>query len=103
MSDVHAELGFGTTWPTLDVFGELARTRRLLAHRHELDEMRRRVDQEHLSLVPLALYFKGGRAKLELGLGRGRKHYDKRQLIAQRDADLDARRAMAAARRRPEG
>lgn len=82
---------------------ELARTRRLLAHRHELDEMRRRVDQEHLSLVPLALYFKGGRAKLELGLGRGRKHYDKRQLIAQRDADLDARRAMAAARRRPEG
>ena len=46
---------------------------------------------------------KGGRAKLELGLGRGRKHYDKRQLIAQRDADLDARRAMAAARRRPEG
>ncbi len=78
---------------------ELARTRRLLAHRHELDEMRRRVDQEHLSLVPLALYFKDGRAKLELGLGRGRKHYDKRQVIAQRDADLDARRAMAARRR----
>ena len=78
---------------------ELGRTRRLLAHRHELDEMRHRVDQEHLSLIPLSLYFKEGRAKVELGLGRGRKHYDKRQVIAKRDADLDARRAMAARRR----
>ena len=78
---------------------ELARTRKLLAHRHEIDEMRMRVDQEHLSLVPLSLYFKDGKAKLELGLGRGRKHYDKRQVIAKRDADMDARRAMAARRR----
>ncbi len=78
---------------------ELARTRKLLAHRHELDEMRVRVDQEHLSLVPLSLYFKDGKAKVELGMGRGRKHYDKRQVIAQRDADMDARRAMAARRR----
>ena len=78
---------------------ELGRTRRLLAHRHELDEMRHRVDQEHLSLIPLSLYFKEGRAKVELGLGRGRKHYDKRQVIAKRDAELDARRAMAARRR----
>lgn len=81
---------------------ELTRTRRLLAHRHELDEMKQRVDQEHLSLVPLSLYFKDGRAKVELGLGRGRKHYDKRQVIAERDADMDARRAMAAQRRRGE-
>lgn len=78
---------------------ELARTRKLLANRRELDAMRQRVDIEHLSLVPLSLYFKGSRAKLELGIGRGRKHYDKRQMIAQRDADMDARRAMAARRR----
>lgn len=78
---------------------ELARTRKLLAHRNELDAMRSRVDQEHLSLVPLSLYFSGGRAKVEIALGRGRKHYDKRQVIAQRDADMDARRAMAARRR----
>jgi len=78
---------------------ELSRTRKLLLHRHEIDELRLRVDQEHLSLVPLQLYFKDGRAKLELGLGRGRKHYDKRQVIAKRDADMDARRAMAARRR----
>ena len=78
---------------------ELERTRKLLLHHHELDEMKRRVDQEHLTLVPLRLYFRDGRAKLEVGLGRGRKHFDKRQVIAQRDADLDARRAMAAQRR----
>ena len=46
---------------------------------------------------PLALYFKEGRAKLELGLGRGKRQHDKRQAIAQRDADLEARRAMARA------
>ncbi len=79
---------------------ELARTRKLLVHRHELDEMRVRVDQDRLTLVPLSLYFKDGRAKLELGLGRGRKHYDKRRLIAERDADRDAQRAMAPRRHR---
>lgn len=79
---------------------DLARTRKLLANRNELDAMKSRVDQEHLSLIPLSLYFSSGKAKVELALGRGRKHYDKRQVIAQRDADMDARRAMAANRRR---
>lgn len=79
---------------------ELARTRKLLLHRHEVGEIKARVDQERLTLVPLSLYFKGGRAKLELGLGRGRKHYDKRQVIAERDAARDADRAMAARRHR---
>jgi len=79
---------------------ELGRTRKLLAHAHELHEMKKRVDLERLSLVPLSLYFKDGRAKLELGLGRGRKDYDKRQAIARRDADLDARRALRAAQLR---
>ena len=78
---------------------ELERTRKLLLHHHELEEMKRRVDQEHLTLVPLSMYFKGGRAKVEIGLGRGRKHYDKRQVIAERDSARDAQRAMAAQRR----
>mgnify|MGYP000892972785 CR=1 FL=1 len=78
---------------------ELARTRKLLAHRHELDEMHARVTQEHLTLVPLSLYFKDGRAKLEIGLGRGLTHYDKRQVIARREADRDAQRAMSARNR----
>jgi SsrA-binding protein len=78
---------------------ETDRRRKLLVHRHELDEMRARVDQERLTIVPLSLYFKGGRAKLEVGLGRGRKQFDKRQVIAERDAKRDAERAMARARR----
>jgi SsrA-binding protein len=71
------------------------RKRKLLLHRAELDRLNSKMDQEHLSLVPMALYFKEGRAKVELGLGRGRKTVDKRQMLAKRDADLEARRALA--------
>ncbi len=76
------------------------RKRKLLLHRAELDRLNSKVDQDHLSLVPMALYFKEGRAKIELGLGRGRKTVDKRQLLAKRDADLEARRALARRNRR---
>ena len=75
------------------------RDRKLLVHRRELDLLRSRLEQEHLTLVPLSLYFKEGRAKLEIGVGKGRKTHDKRQVIAKRDADLEARRAMAANQR----
>src|SRR6059058_5983779 len=51
-------------------------------------EVKSRVDQDRLALVPLALYFKDGRVKVELGLAKGRKRYDKRQMLAKRDADL---------------
>ncbi len=76
------------------------RDRKLLLHRDEIDRLRARLDQDRLTLVPLALYFKAGRAKVELGLGRGRHKYDKRQAIAERDADMDARRELARANRR---
>ncbi|MCB1031109.1 MAG: SsrA-binding protein SmpB [Acidimicrobiales bacterium] len=78
---------------------ELARTRKLLMHHHQIDEIKRRVEQDRLTLIPLKMYFTRGMAKVELGIGRGRKHYDKRQVIAERDAERDARRAMAAQRR----
>lgn len=78
---------------------EPERARKLLLHRGEIDRIRPRLDQERLTLVPLSLYFKDGRAKLELGLGRGRKQYDKRQAIAKRDADREAARALARGRR----
>jgi len=71
------------------------RKRKLLLHHHEIERWRSRVEAEHLSLVPLAVYFKDGRAKVELALARGRKAYDKRQAIAERDAQLDVRREMA--------
>jgi SsrA-binding protein len=76
------------------------RSRKLLLHRAEIDELTGRTQQESLTLVPLAVYFKEGRAKVELGLAKGRRSYDKRQAIAKRDADREAARAMAHARRR---
>jgi SsrA-binding protein len=78
---------------------EPERRRKLLLHRSELDRLRHIVDEQHLSLVPLSLYFKDGRAKVELALARGRKTYDKRQLLAERDAEREARRAIARAGR----
>ncbi len=71
------------------------RKRKLLLHHQEIERLRSRVDPEHLSLIPLAIYFKDGRAKVELALAKGRKTHDKRQAIAEREANLDLRRAMA--------
>lgn len=75
------------------------RDRKLLAHRAEIDRWAARVQQDRLAIVPLRLYFKDGRAKLELGLGRGKRQYDKRQAIARREADREAQRAMSRAMR----
>ncbi|MGH1491296.1 MAG: SsrA-binding protein SmpB [Acidimicrobiales bacterium] len=74
---------------------EPLRKRKLLLHRAELDRLNSKTEQDHLALVPMALYFKGNRAKLEVGVGRGRKTVDKRQMIAKRDADLEARRELS--------
>ncbi len=79
---------------------EPARKRKLLLHRAELDRLFSKTEQDHLAVVPMALYFKGNRAKVELGLGRGRRTVDKRQAIAKRDADREARRELARRSRR---
>jgi SsrA-binding protein len=79
------------------------RARKLLLHRAEIDELTARTQQESLTLVPLAVYFKEGRVKVELALAKGRRRYDKRQAIATRDAAREAERAMARARRRRSG
>jgi SsrA-binding protein len=76
-----------------------ARDRKLLLNRKEIERIAVRLQQERLALVPLSLYFKEGRAKLELGIGRGRRQYDKRQVVAKRDAARDVERTLAAARR----
>lgn len=70
------------------------RKRKLLLHRGELDKLRMRVDIERLSLIPLSLYFKDGRAKVELALARGRSKGDKRQAIAERDSRMEMEKAM---------
>jgi SsrA-binding protein len=68
------------------------RKRKLLMHRHEIDKIERRVTERGLTIVPLALYFKDGRAKVEIGVAKGKKSYDKRQTIAKRDAEREATR-----------
>ncbi len=74
------------------------RRRKLLLHQAEIVHLKARIDQERLTLVPLALYFRDGRAKLEIALGRARRKGDKRQLLAERDARREADRAMSRAR-----
>lgn len=69
------------------------RPRKLLLHRRELDRLAGRVQEKGLTLVPLRLYFRGGRAKLELGLGRGRKLIDKRHVIREREERREMERA----------
>jgi SsrA-binding protein len=75
------------------------RIRKLLLNKAEILRLGSRLDQEPLTLIPLSIYFKQGKAKVELGLARGRKHYDKRQALAERDATREAQRAMRAGSR----
>ena len=80
--------GFGAVDPD--------RSRKLLLHRRQIDELGQRTAQQSLTLVPLSVYFSDGRAKVQLALARGRRRYDKRRAIAERDASLEARRAAVA-------
>ena len=68
------------------------RDRKLLLHRREIHKLQDSVKQKGLTLVPLRLYFRKGRCKLELGLGRGKKLYDKREDIKAKQADLAIKR-----------
>ncbi|HZM68468.1 MAG TPA: SsrA-binding protein SmpB [Nakamurella sp.] len=68
------------------------RVRKLLLHRMEIDRLAGKLKEGGLALIPLSMYFKEGRVKVELGLGRGKKSYDKRQDMAKRDADRELAR-----------
>lgn len=74
------------------------RHRKLLLHRIEIDRIEAKIQRERLALIPLSIYFIGGRAKVEIGIGRGMKEFDRRQDIAKRDSDREAERAMSRAR-----
>jgi SsrA-binding protein len=106
LNDAYARFDNGELWlvglhitpytrASTHVLADATRKRKLLMHRYELDRLFSRTEQEQLTLVPMALYFKEGRAKLEFGVGKGRRTVDKRQLIAKRDADMEARRELA--------
>ena len=70
------------------------RNRKLLLHRKEIEQLEAKVATKGLTLIPLKLYLKGGRAKVELGLARGKKLYDKREAIAERDAKREIERVV---------
>jgi SsrA-binding protein len=73
---------------------EPRRTRKLLMHRREIDKLASETTERGLTLVPLALYFKDGKAKVELALARGKRSYDKRHDLAARDAAREVDRAL---------
>ena len=70
------------------------RRRKLLLHHREIDELARATGEKGVTLVPLRLYFKDHRAKILLGIARGKRAYDKRRVISERDAKREAQRAM---------
>ena len=76
------------------------RTRKLLMHKREILKLSARIQQDGYSLIPLSVYFKNAKVKVELGLARGKKLYDKRASAAERDAKRDMDRAMKTQRYR---
>ena len=75
------------------------RVRKLLLHKREIELIGTAIAKEGMTAVATRLYFKDGRAKLELGLAKGRRKGDHRQALIKKEADIEARRAISAARR----
>src|ERR671939_622898 len=104
LSQAYADVRDGEVWLVgahIDEYaqGNVAnhapeRDRKLLLHRREIDSLIGAVQQKGLTLVPTRLYFRNGRAKLEVALARGKEQRDKRRDIAKRDAQRDIERAL---------
>jgi SsrA-binding protein len=77
---------------------EEKRARKLLLHRVQIDRLTGLKDKDRMTLVALKLYFKGGRCKLELAAGKGKKSHDKRATLREKDAAKEARDAMRRAK-----
>lgn len=84
------------TWPQAGTHfnHEPIRPRKLLLHAEEISRLRAKVEQKGLTLVPLKMYFVRGRAKLEVAVARGKKLYDKRDAMAERDSQREMARAL---------
>jgi SsrA-binding protein len=103
LQDAYARIDDGEVWlygmhvsPYAYSRGDLdpVRRRKLLLHHKEIVELERGTAEKGHTLVPLRVYFKDGRAKVELALARGKRAYDKRQTLAERDARRETERAM---------
>lgn len=90
LHNVHIPQYDNGTWTN----HETRRKRKMLLNRHEIEKIAHRTDAKGLTIVPLSLYFKDGRAKVEIALARGKKSYDKRHAIAERQATRDAEKEL---------
>jgi SsrA-binding protein len=90
LHNVHIPEYAQGTWTNHDP----RRTRKLLMHRREIDKLAAATAERGLTLIPLSLYFKDGKAKVELALARGKRTYDKRHDLARRDAAREVDRAL---------
>ncbi|MFJ7587907.1 SsrA-binding protein SmpB [Streptomyces sp. NPDC097617] len=79
------------------------RKRKLLMHREEIDKLERKADEAGHTIVPLSLYFKDGRAKVEIALAKGKKEYDKRQTMREKQDTRETNRTISAIRRKQRG
>jgi SsrA-binding protein len=106
MAEAYAVIDGGEAWVhnihispyvnvDLSTRPQVDRKRKLLLHKREIEELQREVQTQRVTLVPLSIYFKDGRAKVEIAVARGRKHADKRQAIAERDMKREAERALS--------
>jgi SsrA-binding protein len=110
LEDAYAKVEGGEVWllgsdiPEYSMGNRLnhkpKRPRKLLLHKREIDKFVGKASQRGFTLVPLRLYFKRGRAKVELAVARGKQKYDKREALKKSDAQREIRRAMTDKRRR---
>lgn len=108
LKDSHGRIERGEVWlwnvhispygPASQFGHEPTRTRKLLLHANEIERLQGKVKEKGLTLVPLRLYFKNGRAKVELALVRGKKQHDKRDAIREREVRREVDRALSARR-----
>ncbi|MCW2837801.1 MAG: SsrA-binding protein, partial [Marmoricola sp.] len=73
---------------------EPRRVRKLLLNRHEIDKLEGKVNEKGFTLIPISMYFKDGRAKVEIALARGMKNYDKRHALAEKQANREKAQAL---------
>ena len=109
LSEAYAHVRNGEVWlegMTISHYGPgsynnppPARSRKLLLHKREISRLSGKISERGLTLVPLRLYFKDGRAKVELGLARGRKLHDKRSALREREVRREMDKTARAARR----
>ncbi|MDA2978407.1 MAG: SsrA-binding protein SmpB [Actinomycetota bacterium] len=105
LKDAYADIRGGEVWLTNAHISpyqfaengghEPERPRKLLLHRREIERLFARIREEGLTLVPIQIYFKEGKAKVELGLGKGKKSHDKRQSIVERQQKREMARAQS--------